>query len=64
MFHLFHPGHEVRLLQEAGVRVSSGNDQLNVRAMVRLAVELYDLLYLYPDYPIVEVLDELRRQMR
>ncbi len=23
----------------------------------------YDLLYLYPDYPIVDLLDELRSQM-
>jgi hypothetical protein len=40
------------------------NDRLNVRGMVRLAVELYDMLYLHPDYPIVDLLDELRSQVR
>jgi hypothetical protein len=40
------------------------NGRLNTRAMVRLAVELYDLLYLYPNYPIVDLLDELRSQMQ
>jgi hypothetical protein len=40
------------------------NDRLNVRGMVRLAIGLFDLLYLHPDYPIVELLDEVRSQMR
>jgi hypothetical protein len=38
--------------------------KLNLRHLVRLAVELFDLLYLYPDYQAVELLAELRRQMR
>ena len=40
------------------------NDRLNIRAVVRLAVELYDLLYLHPEYEVVSLLDELRGQMR
>lgn len=40
------------------------NDKLSIRGVVRLAVELYDLLYLYPDYDTATMLDELREQMR
>ena len=40
------------------------NDRLNIRALVRLAVELYDLLYLHPEYAVAALLDELRGQMR
>lgn len=40
------------------------NDRLNIRAVVRLAVELYDLLYLHPEYEVAALLDELRGQMR
>ncbi len=40
------------------------NDRLNIRAVVRLAVELYDLLYLHPEYEVVSLLDELRSQMK
>lgn len=40
------------------------NERLNIRAVVRLAVELYDLLYLHPEYEVAALLDELRGQMR
>ena len=40
------------------------NDKLSIRGVVRLAVELYDLLYLYPDYDAATLLDELRKQVR
>ena len=39
-------------------------DKLSVRGLVRLAVELFDLLYLYPAYDATMLLDELRSQMR
>jgi len=40
------------------------SDRLNIRAVVRLAVELYDLLYLHPEYEVAALLDELRGQMK
>ncbi len=40
------------------------NGRLSMRSVVRLAVELFDLLYLYPDYDVAVLLDELRAQMR
>ena len=40
------------------------NGSISIRQVVRLAVELYDLLYLYPDYDVATLLDELRAQMR
>ncbi len=36
------------------------NNQLSIRGVVRLAVELFDLLHLYPDYSAAALLDELR----
>lgn len=36
------------------------NHNLSIRSLVRLAVELFDLLYLYPDYSAAALLDELR----
>ena len=38
--------------------------QLGVRGVVRLSVELFDLIYLHPDYEVVELLDELRALLR
>lgn len=38
--------------------------QLSIRGVVRMTVELFDLLYLYPDYEVRALLDELRKQMR
>jgi hypothetical protein len=40
------------------------SNRLSVRGVVRLSVELFDLLYLYPDYDVTVLLDELRSQMR
>jgi hypothetical protein len=40
------------------------NGRLSIRGVVRLAVELYDLLYLYPEYDVAALLNELREQMR
>lgn len=37
--------------------------RLSMRSVVRLAVELYDLLYLHPDYDVAVLLDELREQV-
>ncbi|MCB0117181.1 MAG: DUF2791 family P-loop domain-containing protein, partial [Caldilineaceae bacterium] len=39
-------------------------DRLSIRGVVRLAVELFDLLYLYPQYDVAVMLNELREQMR
>jgi hypothetical protein len=40
------------------------NDRLSIRGVVRLAVELYDLLYLHPDYEVAGLVEELREQTR
>jgi len=40
------------------------NNQLSIRGVVRMAVELFDLLYLYPDYDVAILLDELRNLVR
>lgn len=40
------------------------NGRLSIRGVVRLAVELFDLLLLYPDYEVAALLDEVRRQVR
>ncbi len=40
------------------------NGRLSLCSVVRLAVELFDLLYLYPDYDVAILLDELREQVR
>jgi hypothetical protein len=38
--------------------------RFSMRNVVRLAVELFDLLYLYPSYEVALLLDELRDQVR
>ena len=40
------------------------NHLLGVRGAVRLSVDLFDLLYLYPEYEVATILDELRAQLR
>jgi hypothetical protein len=40
------------------------NGRLSMRRVVRLAVELYDLLYLHPEYDVATLLDELREQVK
>ena len=39
------------------------NDRLTMRSIVRLAVELYDLLFFYDDYDVATLLAELRAQV-
>ena len=38
--------------------------RLSVRGLVRLAVELFDLLYLHEEFEVVRLISELRQQMR
>lgn len=38
--------------------------RFSMRSVVRLAVELFDLLYLHPTYDVAALLDELRAQVR
>ena len=40
------------------------NGRFSMRRVVRIAVELYDLLFLYPEYETAVLLDELREQVR
>ena len=40
------------------------NNQLSIRAIVRLSIELYDLLYIYPEYGTATLLNELRTIVR
>jgi len=40
------------------------NGRFSMRSVVRLAVELFDLLYLHPDYDVATLLDELRAHVR
>jgi hypothetical protein len=40
------------------------NNRLSIRGAVRLSVELFDLLYLHPEYEAATLLEELRDQMR
>ena len=40
------------------------NGRFSMRSTVRLAVELFDLLYLHSDYNVATLLDELRAQVR
>jgi len=37
------------------------SDKLSIRSVVRLSVELFDLLFLYPEYEVAVLLDELRK---
>jgi hypothetical protein len=39
-------------------------NRLSIRGAVRLSVELFDLLYLHPEYEAAPLLEELRDQMR
>ena len=40
------------------------SNRLSIRGVVRLGVELFDLLYLYPDYEAAALMEELRQQVR
>ena len=48
--------------EHLAVGMKSG--QLSIRGVVRLSIELYDLLYMYPDYETATLLDELRTIVR
>ena len=50
----------------AAERLAEGlrHGRLSMRSLVRLSVELYDLLYLYPDYDTALLLAELRDQLQ
>ncbi|MCB0047216.1 MAG: DUF2791 family P-loop domain-containing protein [Caldilineaceae bacterium] len=63
----YEPGDRQRQIRRGAAELLAQgmrNDRLSIRGVVRLAVELYDLLYLHPEYSAATVLDELRDQMR
>ena len=55
---------EVRRAAAEHLALGMRNGRLSIRGVVRQTVELFDLLYLYPDYEVTALLDELRQQMR
>ncbi len=63
----YEPGERQRQIRRGAAEhlaLGMRNDRLSIRGVVRLAVELFDLLYLYPDYDAALLLDELRQQVR
>ena len=63
----YEPGERQRhVRQGAAEQLTQGmrNDRLNIRAVMRLSVELFDLLYLHPDYSAAALLDDLRQSWR
>jgi hypothetical protein len=55
---------QVRRAAAEHLALGMRNGRLSIRGVVRLSVELFDLLYLYPDFDAATLLEELRRQMR
>ena len=55
---------QVRRAAAEHLALGMRNGRLSIRGVVRQTVELFDLLYLYPDYEVTALLDELRQQMR
>ena len=55
---------QVRRAAAEHLALGMRNGRLSIRGVVRLSVELFDLLYLYPDYEVTALLDELRQQLR
>lgn len=55
---------QVRRAAAEHLALGTKSGRLSIRGVVRLTVELFDLLYLYPDYEVTTLLDELRQQMR
>ncbi len=55
---------QVRRAAAEHLALGMRNHTFGVRGMVRLSVELFDLLYLHPELEVVEMLDELRAQVR
>jgi hypothetical protein len=55
---------QVRRAAAEHMALGTKSGRLSIRGVVRLSVELFDLLYLYPHYDAATLLDELRSQMR
>lgn len=55
---------QVRRAAAEHLALGTKSGRLSIRGVVRLTVELFDLLYLYPEYEVTALLDELRQQMR
>ncbi len=65
--YLYEPGQRQKQVRRgAAEHLAQGlrNGRLSMRRVVRLAVELFDLLYLYKDYEVATLLSELRDQIR
>jgi hypothetical protein len=65
--YLYEPGErQGQIRRAAAEHLAAGmrSGRLSIRGVVRLGAELYDLLYLYPDYEVADLLEELREQMR
>lgn len=63
----YEPGERQRQVRRGAAEhlaLGMRNNRLSIRGVVRLCVELYDLLYLYPEYDVAHLLDELRGEMR
>jgi hypothetical protein len=62
----YEPGERQRQVRRGAAEhlaIGVRNGRFSMRSVVRLAVELFDLLYLYPDYDVATLLDELRSQV-
>ena len=55
---------QIRRAAAEHLAIGMRNNTLSIREVVRLTVELFDLLYQYPDYAAAALLDELREQTR
>jgi hypothetical protein len=55
---------QIRRAAAEHMALGTKNGRLSIRGVVRLSVELFDLLYLHPEYDAVTLLDELRHLMR
>lgn len=55
---------QVRRAAAEHLALGMRNVRLSIRGVVRLAVELFDLLYLYPEYEVATLLDDLRNLVR
>lgn len=63
----YEPGERQRQVRRGAAEhlaLGMRNDRLSIRGVVRMAIELFDLLYMYPDYDTATLLDELRQQVR
>ena len=62
----YEPGQQQRQIRRGAAEIMAlgmRNGRLGIRHLVRLAIELYDLLYLYPDYGSALLLAELKKQV-